>query len=71
MRQQDMTQAQLLALFDVPQAEPETRLLQMVANHLDDKNTTEAAASVTNALRETGWRDPLLPPPSEILPPLV
>jgi ribosomal protein L12E/L44/L45/RPP1/RPP2 len=68
---QDLTQEQLLALFDVAQAEPETRLLQMVVEHLDDKNTLEAAASVTKALHETGWREPLLSLPSEILPPLA
>jgi len=70
MKHQDLTQEQLLALFDVAQAEPETRLLQMVVKHLDDKNTIEAAASATQALRETGWREPVLPLPSEILPPL-
>jgi hypothetical protein len=71
MRHRAMTQAQLLALFDVAENEPETRLLQMVVKHLDDKNTLEAAASVTKALHETGWREQLLSLPSEILPPLA
>ena len=53
------------------QAEPETKLLQMIVKHLDDKNTIEATASLAKALRETGWRDPLLSPPSEVLPPLA
>jgi hypothetical protein len=43
----------------------------MIAKHLDDQNTIEAATSVTKALLETGWREPLLSPPSEILPPLA
>jgi ribosomal protein L12E/L44/L45/RPP1/RPP2 len=71
MKHHNLMQEQLLALFDVAQAEPETKLLQMIVKHLDDKNTIEAAASVTKALRETGWRDPLLSPPSEVLPPLA
>jgi hypothetical protein len=68
---QDLTQEQLLALFDVAQAEPETRLLQMVTEQFDDQNTIQAADCVTKALRETGWREPLLSLPSEILPPLA
>jgi hypothetical protein len=68
---QDLTQEQLLTLFDVAQAEPETRLLQMVVKYFDDQNAIRAAESVTKALRETGWREPLLSLPSEILPPLA
>jgi hypothetical protein len=71
MKHHDLTQEQLLALFDVAQAEPETRLLRLVVEHLDDQNTIQAADSVTKALRETGWREPLLSLPSEILPPLA
>jgi hypothetical protein len=68
---QDLTQEQLLALFDVAHSEPETRLLQMVVKHFDDQNAIQAAESITKALRETGWREPLLSLPSEILPPLA
>jgi hypothetical protein len=71
MKHHDLTQEQLLALFDVAQAEPEIRLLQLVVEHLDDQNTIQAADSVTKALRETGWMEPLLSLPSEILPPLA
>ena len=71
MKHQGLTQEQLMALFAVAQAEPETRLLEMVVKYLDDKNAIEATASVTKALRETGWKEPLLYLPSEILPPLA
>jgi hypothetical protein len=71
MKHYDLTPEQLLALFDVAQAEPETRLPQLIVEHLDDQNTIQAADSVTKALRETGWREPLLSLPSEILPPLA
>src|SRR5260370_38131225 len=56
MKRRNLMQEQLLALFDVAQAEPKTKLLQMIVKHLDDKNTIEAAASVTKALREPGAR---------------
>jgi hypothetical protein len=71
MKHPDLTREQLLALFDVGQAEPDTLLLKMVKKHLKDKNALSASASVAAALRETGWREPLLSIPSDILPPLA
>lgn len=66
-----LSREELIQHFATAQEGPVTPLLEMLAQQFEDKNATNVSAAIVRALQQSRSREPILPPPQELLPPLA